>query len=207
MPPFSPSPSHLILLCFALLLGACATTHVEESWKLPEYKPAAQQKVLVVAMAANETVRKAFEASFVKQLDEKNVVAIASNQWIPDSTAINRDSLRPILAQNGITTVLVSSIRGIEKIETYQAAANTGPNDNLFRNFDTYQVYSSSGQHETGNYEETTDYLLETNLFDTRKEKLSWSVSTRTTNAGSLKKAVEGVVSSVIKQATEDKVF
>ena len=104
--------------------------------------------------------------------------------------------------------MLVSSIRGVEKDQTYQPADNMGtPPDNLFRNFDSYQVYNSSGQHEPGTYVETTDYLLETNLFNTRTEKLSWSVTTRTSLTKNIKDGVDGVISAVLKQADRDKVF
>ncbi|HAG96126.1 MAG: hypothetical protein CMK83_15585 [Pseudomonadales bacterium] len=199
----------LIFLSLLALLGACASTQVEESWTLPGYAPppAEQRKVLVVTLASTETIRKAFELAFVKELEENGILAVPSLQWMPDSTQVNRDSLRPIVAQNGITSVLVNSLRGIETSKTYQPAEQIGPGDNLYRNFDTYMVYSSSGQHETGSYAEMTEYLLETNLFDARNEKLSWSVRTRTTDPTSLEAGVRSVVSKVIQQAENDNVF
>lgn len=199
----------LILLSLVASLTACATTQIEESWTLPGYMaPApAERKVLIVTLAADETVRKAFENDFVQQLDKNGILAVASHQWLADSTKVNRETLRPIVAQNGITSVLVSSLRGIEKSQTYQPPEQIGPGDNLYRNFDTYMVYSSSGQNEPGTYVEMTEYLLETNLFNVKTEKLSWSVKTRTTEQATLRKGVESIVNAVMKQAAKDKVL
>ena len=201
--------TRLILLPLVLWLAACASTRIEEAWTLPGYTPPApeQRKVLVVALAARETIRQAFEDTFVKELEGKGILAVPSHQWIADGTTINRDSLRPIVVQNGITSVLIGSLRGIEKSATYQPPQQVGPGDNLYRNFDTYMVYSSSGQHEPGEYVELTEYLLETNLFNARDEKLSWSVKTRTTKQPSLQQGVDSIVSTVIKQATKDHIF
>ncbi|AUM13943.1 hypothetical protein [Ketobacter alkanivorans] len=199
----------LILLSLVASLTACATTQIEESWTLPGYMaPApAERKVLIVTLAADETVRKAFENDFVQQLDKNGILAVASHQWLADGTKVNRETLRPIVAQNGITSVLVSSLRGIEKSQTYQPPEQIGPGDNLYRNFDTYMVYSSSGQNEPGTYVEMTEYLLETNLFNVKTEKLSWSVKTRTTEQATLRKGVESIVNAVMKQAAKDKVL
>jgi len=199
----------LILLSLVALLSACATTQIEESWTLPGYiAPApAERKVLIVTLAADETVRKAFENNFVQQLDKNGILAVASHQWLPDGTKVNRETLRPVVAQNGITSVLVSSLRGVEKSQTYQPPEQVGPGDNLYRNFDTYMVYSSSGQNEPGTYVEMTEYLLESNLFNVKSEKLSWSVKTRTTEQATLKEGVESIVNAVMKQAAKDKVL
>ena len=199
----------LILLPLVLLMTACANTQIEEAWTLPGYTPPPkeQQKVLVVALAARETVRNAFEDAFVNELEAKGILAVPSHQWITDGTTVTRDVLRPIVVQNGITSVLIGSLRGIEKSETYQPPQQIGPGDNLYRNFDTYMVYSSSGQHEPGEYVELTEYLLETNLFNVKNEKLSWSVKTRTAKQPSLEEGVKSIVAAVIKRGTQDGVF
>ena len=199
----------LILLPLVFVMTACASTQIEEAWTLPGYTPPPkeQQKILVVALAARETVRKAFEDAFVAELETKGMLAVPSNRWIADGTTITRDVLRPIVGQNGITTVLIGSLRGIEKSETYQPPQQIGPGDNLYRNFDTYMVYSSSGQHVPGEYVELTEYLLETNLFNVKNEKLSWSVKTRTTKQPSLEQGIKSIVAAVIAQGTKDGVF
>jgi len=200
---------HLILIAFTLLLSACASTRVEESWTLPGYQPptADKRKVLVIALASKETTRKAFESAFVQALEARGILAVPSHQWMPESTKVNRDTVAPIVAQNGITSVMIGTLRGVEKSQAYQPPQQVGPGDNLYRNFDTYRVYDSSGQHETGTYAEMTEYLLEINLFNVATEKLSWSVRTRTTDSGDLNDGVHSIVDAVVKQAEKDKIF
>lgn len=200
-------PNRLILLCLLFLLGACASTHVEETWRLPGYQPIQPQKVLVVAMAANEDVRKLIENAFCAQLEEKGITAIASSQWLADGSRLDRAALQPLVQQNGITSVLATSIKDVQKIAAYQPEQHTIPEDGLFRHQDTYYTYSSSGQHESGRYASLTDYVIETNLFDTRQHKLSWSIITRSSEASSVRKAVDDIARTVVKQAGKDRVF
>lgn len=196
--------SRLIFLLLLSLLQACATTQVQESWRLPGYHPPKPQKLLVVALTATEATRKLVENSFVQALEAKGITAIPSSTWIADGSKITRDSLVPIVEQNGITTVLVSSMREVQKSAAYQPAAGDD-SDGLFRNIDTYYAYSSSGQHEGGSYAQVTEYLIETNLFDGKNRKLSWSVITRTSAPKDMQKDIEGVTEAVMKRAEEDK--
>ncbi|HVL00432.1 MAG TPA: hypothetical protein VM553_11505 [Dongiaceae bacterium] len=198
------SPSSLILLLLLSLLQACSTTQVQESWRLPGYQPPRPQKLLVVALTATESTRKLVESSFVRALEEKGITAIPSSNWIADGTKITRDSLVPIVEQNGITTVLVSSMREVQRSAAYQP--NPGDDsDGLFRNIDTYYAYSSDGQHEGGSYAQVTEYLIETNLFAANNRKLSWSVITRTAAPKDLAKSVESITQTVMSQAEKDK--
>lgn len=199
--------SYLISLLFLLFAAGCSTTQVQESWHLPGYQAPQSQKVLVVAMASKESIRKVIETSFVARLEEKGLTAIPSFQWLPDGSKLNREAIVPLVRQNGITTVLVTSIKDVQKSTAYQPEQQTGVGDNLFRNFDTYYAYSSSGQHETGSYAALTDYLIETNLFDTQTQKLSWSITTRTSETGPVKKAVDEIVKAVVSKAGKDNVL
>jgi hypothetical protein len=199
--------SRLISLLFVLLLSACSTTEVQESWRLPGYQPNQPQKVLVVAMASREGLRKVIETSFSNQLEAAGVTAIASFQWLPDGSKLNREALVPLVRENGITTVLVTSVKDVQKTTAYQPQQDLNESDGLFRQIDTYYAYSSTGQHEGGSYAALTDYLIETNLFDARNQKLSWSVTTRTSETGSIQKAVDEIVKATLKQARKDKAF
>ena len=203
----NPSLTRTTLLALLLLVASCATTKVEESWKLPGYTPSEEKKILVVVLASRKKVRKLFEAEFVQQLDDQNITAIASNEWIEDDDKLNRDALRPLLKQNGITMVLVSSLKSVETIQAYQPAQSTGPSDNLKVSMDSYMTFDSSGQHVTGSYVELTDYLVETNAFDSKTEKLSWSITTRTTDQTQMTKSIQDVVKAVVKQGKKDGLF
>lgn len=199
--------TRLFLLPFILLLASCATTHIEESWTLPEYTPPTDKKVLVIVLAAKQKVREVFETQFVNQLNDKGLAAIASHTWIPDGSNINRDMLRPLIKQNGITMVLVSSLKSVEKSQAYQPAQPTGPSDNLNVSLDSYITFDSSGKHVSGSYAELNDYLVETNAFDSRTEKLSWSATTRTSDQSHMEKIISDVVSTVVKQGRKDRIF
>ena len=200
-------PLHWLPLFALLLLTACSTTQVQESWRLPGYQLAQSQKVLVVAMAARESMRKAVESTFSRQLEQRGLTAIPSYLWVENGANLTRAILQPLVEQNGISAVLVTSIKDVQKSAAWQPGQSAIPEDGLFRHMDTWQTYSSSGQHEGGSYASLTDYLMETNLFDTRSGKLSWSITTRTSETGSVEKAMQEIVKATLKQASKDGVL
>ena len=200
-------PSRLIFLLLFVLLSACSTTQVQESWRRPGYLVPHPQKVLVVALTATEATRRLVENTYADALADRGITAVPSFTLIADSTKLNREALQPLVKQNGITTVLVTSVRDIQKSKVYQPASPAPGDDSLFRNIDTYYAYSTSGQHESGSYAQLTDYIIETNLFNTADHKLSWSVTTRTSDTGQLKKNIKEVVKAVLERAGKDKVL
>jgi hypothetical protein len=197
----------LMFLVGYLTLVGCSSTRVDASWKLTDYRVPPHAKALVIAVAPKAESRRAFENRLTSSLETKGVVALPSFPLMDDVTQVSKDKLRPILVQNSIDVVIISSVKAIESSQTYQPPQAIGPQDSLYRNFDTYQVYSSSGQHETGTYSEHIEYLLETNLFDTRSEKLSWSITTRTRESRSFKTRIDNLVDTLIKQGEKDGVF
>lgn len=200
-------PKHLILLCLLCLLGACASTQVDESWRLPGYQPVQPQKVLVVAMTQEEELRELIENTFCAQLEARGIEAIASFQWLTDGSRLDREALLPVVQQNGVTVVLATSLKDMQKVTAYQPEQSLVPEDGLFRQQDTWFAYSSSGQHESGRYAALTDYVFETNLFDSRQYRLSWSVITRSSETGSVDKVVDAIARTVLKQADKDRIF
>ena len=188
-------------------LAGCSSTRVDTSWKLADYKVPAQARALVIAVAPKAEARRAFETRLASDLEARGIVALPSFLLVNDATQVSKDKLRPVLVQNNIQVVIISSVKAIESSQTYQPPQAVGPQDNLYRNFDTYQVYSSSGQHETGTYNKHIEYILETNLFDTGSEKLSWSITTRSSESNSLKTRIDNLVNTLIKQGEKDGVF
>src|SRR6185436_611763 len=67
-----------VALTFVLLLGACATTKLQEQWRDPDYRAAAGQKVMVVAVTGRDDRRRVFEDTFVSKLREEGVDAVPS---------------------------------------------------------------------------------------------------------------------------------
>ncbi len=196
-------PLFITLFCSFLVAG-CASTKIDETWTLPGYQPPANKKVLVIVLSSRETVRELVELEFVKHMKAEGIEAIASIDHLAETKVVNRQAVKPVVEKLGITLVMVSSLRDIEKNKVYQPDDNIGLEDSLYRNIDTYYTYSSSGQHESGHYVETLEYIVETNLFDVASEKLSWSVNTRTLEPASIEKGAESIVSTVLKQAYQD---
>ena len=61
-----------------LMLAACASTTLTNSWRDPAYKGPLLKKVMVMAVSTQPSVRRVFEDEFVSELKAAGVEATAS---------------------------------------------------------------------------------------------------------------------------------
>src|SRR5262245_59580489 len=80
----------VMMMLFGLALTACSTTHITSTWKDPAAATAASfQKVLVVAMVPQETIRRNLEQEMVVRLQKRGVQAVPSSQYLQEGNTIN----------------------------------------------------------------------------------------------------------------------
>src|SRR5690606_39438338 len=58
----------LLWLAVVALLAACATTHLKDSWKDPQFSGAPFRNVLVIGISRSDANRRLFEDGFVQAL-------------------------------------------------------------------------------------------------------------------------------------------
>jgi len=105
---------YLFILC-ATILAACAPVKTVDVWKDEGYTQTLQ-KVLIVAVAEREIIRKQFENVLADQLSKRGVEAIPSNKVMPATeTKPDREAVIAKVKELGVENVLVA--RSIDKKE------------------------------------------------------------------------------------------
>lgn len=197
----------IALVCLVGLLSACTTTEVDESWALPGYSLPQEKNMLVIVLSGQPKIRELVELEFVSQFKALGIAASPSVLFLTDEEVSDRKQVAAVVEEQGFTLVLVSSLRSIEKNTVYQPAQEDVLKDGLYRTSETYYAFSSSGQHQTGQYVESLEYIVESNIYDVELQEMAWSIYTRTLEAVDIEKGAKSMVRTVVNQAQDSLAF
>lgn len=204
----------LLASCFAVLLGACATTSMLSSWMDPESAGKKMGKVLVIGIGKNQVVRRQFEDGFARELSSKGVQAMPSYQALPDASQISEESVAPLVAQNQITHVLVTRLVDRKTVSTYVPPTTTAYATGFPSYYPSY--YGSwYGYYNTGyttvsspGYSYETEYVnLETNVYEIGSRKLVWTGLTETELGGQVDAQIGEFIQLLTATMQKDKLL
>lgn len=186
-----------LILGLLFLIAGCATTKTTEVWKDPAFNKTILKNVIVIGVAERDANRRVFEDEFVKQLQKKNINAIASyTMFSLDEARKDRDAVKSQIMQKNIDVVIVT--RMIDKTteeKYYPSRGGYSPPSIYYNGWYSYYSISYSPFHSPG-YTKTYDVVkLECNVYDIKKEKLVFSGLSDTT----IKRGVETKASKIVK--------
>jgi hypothetical protein len=194
-----------------LLLGLaqCATTSAITSWHDPSFVSGSLHRPLVVALAKRPTVRVKLEDALVSALRNVGVDAAASYRVFPEAE-LSAGAIADKLPTTDRDSLLITHLVDV-KTETYELATPSEAYPGFADRWGTYytQRYNVIGSPEYNNYEtyDVRKYVLRTNLYDAKSDKLVWTVLTQSEAPTRLDTAVRGFADVVVKTAERDRVF
>lgn len=199
------TPRLVVLVCAALitaLLGGCAATGLTSTWTEPGRVPTLYRDILVVGVAANETVRRAYEETFVAALKERGVKAQSAHRLLPEGGLADERALRQVLELSGADAVLV----------THLAGAPPGGTTPSPRAFVTPSLYGSLFPYyglvydnvtEPGYYARFSVLQFETNLYDAERQRLVWSGRSGAMDPASEQTTISDVIAVVVQSLAQ----
>ena len=171
----------------AVGLLACSATTMVTSWKAPGASKATVKKVLVLGVSNTDSLRRSYEDDFVASLNKLGYQAVASYNWVPDASKIDEGALAARIKAESVTNVLVTRLVGTKEVTTVTAPtygvgyAPYGPA--YYGGWGSYYSYGYATVVSPGYVYTNNVVTLETNFYDSSKEKdaLLWSGQTETT--------------------------
>lgn len=162
----------LVLLCL-VLVTACAKVKVVEVWKDDAYNER-MGKVLVIAMANQEYIRKQFENVLGNQLADRGVEVVRSyNVWPQRVKEIDRQMVLDKVDELGVSNVLVSRSVQHEEITNYQdGGLHFAPTATYLDGWYSYAT-GTTGSREIAY--DTDTLTVSTHLFALGNKKPVWS--------------------------------
>lgn len=168
-----------VVLCLMMLLGGCASTSLVNQWKNPSVTPYPYQKFLVVGIANDITLRRAYENLLSEDLQKLGVQAITSIAYLPQDVKPDKEQIKSVVKQCGADGVITTRVVGVKEdtilVSQYGVgfdALNGPPLDG----WDLYSFYGGIAAAPV--VQDLQTAILETRLFDVKSATLVWVAST-----------------------------
>jgi hypothetical protein len=185
-----------ILMLVAMLVTACAATQLVSVWKDPSYqvRPA---KIMVIGVAKNPLSRRLFEDEFVLQLKARGTVAIASYAVLADKQQDDQAAIATKVKELGADTILITRMVSKKIVQTYVPGTDYSPPPF----YGTWSDYYGNGYrylYSPGYIAEDEYAVIETNLYETRHDKLVWAASSETVMGDSKENLIKSYIGLMV---------
>ena len=185
-----------IFFALCILAAGCSSTSILNSWKAPDatLSPDQYKKVLVVVMAKDEKARKTAEDKIVSNYKALNV-----SYPVFTIKELGQDTLKVknLVKEQGYDAIIVMRLITVKAKSTYVAGSHN-------------QAYQKNGIYYFGDYLNSSTYatdmqfIVSTNVWSLKDEKLLWSGVTESTDPKKIDKLINEVAKEVVYKMTED---
>jgi hypothetical protein len=196
-----------ILFLLPLSLGSCTSTKLTSTWKDTTYGGSIET-LMVVAVTENTRNRLIFEREFVEKFTKTGIKAIASIDVIPPEEASNEDVILAKAQKQRIAMIMVTHLIGVDEKSVYHPPkTRTVSRGGYYGRFHSYYPRVYEYVHEPGYYTKHKSVNLETNLYETKTQKLIWSVTSETLDPESVNTIIKSLSNVVIKDLRKQKLL
>jgi hypothetical protein len=168
----------------ATLSSCAASTQLTSSWVDPEAPSRTHNKIVVVGVSTQPSVRRMYEDAFAQALRERGMEAIASYSVVGEGK-LDQAAAEAKLKELGADGVIVTRLVDQETVQEYYppsyttVAAPSAYYGGWYGYYSLGYTYMSS----PGYVAENKVFRLETNFYDVANPKLLWSGLTESTIA------------------------
>jgi hypothetical protein len=191
--------ARLVVLGLALALVAlaagCGSSRVVNQWSNPEYAAPHFNRIMVIGITKQPSIRRAFEDEFVARLKEKGVDAVQSYLFLPEDGPVEEARLNEAVRQANVDATITTRLVKVEqKTEVRPGMYAPGPPYGFYRGY--YGAWS--GYYEPPTVYQYDVYISETSLYDVQRSQLVWSGTVQTQQPGDIRKEIAHYVDVVI---------
>jgi hypothetical protein len=204
---------YLFLLIAVLALSSCGSnTSIVNSWRDPKVTVAQEnfKKVLVVALLKDEASRRITE----NRIAASNPIFKTSYEYLNETVKdLTKEQKLKILQDENFDGVITLRLVSTEKETTYVPGTYTGMYYGGFDGMYTgmygygfgnwYGMYSPNF-YDPGYYQESTSYMVETNVFSLKENKLIWTGTTKSDYVTDLGQTVDAIMQTVVQEMRKD---
>lgn len=194
------------------MTSCSSNTSIVSSWRDPKITVAQEQfkKVLVVVLVKDEATRRTAE----NRIAASNPIFKTSYQYLNETTAqLTNEQKLKILQDENFDGVVTMRLVSKEKETNYVPGTYTGMYYGGFDGMYTgmygygfgnwYGMYAP-GFYDPGYYQETTSYMVETNIFSLKENKLIWTGTTKSEYVTDVGQTVDAIMQAVVKEMRKD---
>ncbi|WP_396171251.1 hypothetical protein [Flavobacterium sp.] len=202
-----------IALIVVVLASCSSGTSIVSSWRDPDTSNANTEykKIMVVALVKNEATRR---------ITENRITSIGpkfhSSYALMNGTSLDltKDQKLKILKDENFDAVVTMRLVDTVKETNYVPGTNTsmyyGGYGGMYGGYGAYGGFGgwygmySPIYYDPGYYQETSSYLIETNVFSLKSDKLIWTGTTKSTTGSDIGLLVDSVIATVMQEMKKD---
>jgi hypothetical protein len=170
------------------------------AWKDRTYDRGYLESVLLVMVSDNMENRKLFENVFEKAFKRHGVNAVSTMTVIPKDKELDEDIILAEATRREMGSIFVTDLISAGEKAVYRPSptgpSRSSPGISMF-SYDYQQIYSYA--YDPGYQKRKKFVKLESRLYETATEKLIWSFSSETIDAGSVNEVIQSLSKAVMK--------
>ena len=187
----------LVAVVAALCLTGCASTRIVNQWRNADYASPRFQKVLVIGVSAQPSIRRTFEDEFVARLMERGVSAEPSYRYIAEEGRVDEARIKEAVTLAGADAAIITRLIRAET-KTQFTPGFYAPPPAFTLGF--YHGYSAAwfGYYEPPRTYQYAVYTSETSLYDIARNQLVWTGTAQTTEPGDVGTEIRRYVDTMV---------
>jgi hypothetical protein len=202
-----------IALSVVFLASCSSGTAIVSSWRDPDTttENSGFKKIMVVALVKNEATRRVVEnriASIGPKFHSSYAILNGTN------LDLSKDQKLKILQDENYDAVVTMRLVDTVKETNYVPGTNTsmyyGGYGGMYGGYGAYGGFGgwygmySPMYYDSGYYQDTTSYLVETNIFSLKANKLVWTGTTKSSNGSDVGLLVDSIIATVMQEMKKD---
>ena len=175
------------LALLGLLVTACSSTTVKNSWVKPGYSDKIEN-VYLIGIAKEEDYRRIFEETFKRRLSGQGVRAVTSHDDLPKDQKNSRENIIKAMSANSCDSVLLTKLvrkrteagtkgQGINVVKTTPVPLYYDP---WYNSWGSYYNQGYSVVNIQPTTPGTTTLIIESVLYDLKTEERIWAAQLET---------------------------
>jgi len=175
----------------AMLLTACASTTLRDSWYDTSYTGGPFRRILVLGVSDNASERRIFEDVMAQRLAASGVEAIPAYRYLTDDGKAPEPALDAAVRASGADGLLMSRVRGIDRRTSVTTSMAPMPVFGWYGVYSAWYPYTDVRQFDIA--------TVETSLFAAAGKGVVWSGMTETYEPTSVAKDAPGLAAVIVK--------
>jgi len=182
----------------ALAFTSCSSTKLVTKWQAPSVEPLAFTKILALALAPEESLRRVAEEDLCAQVT--SVTCKPAYLVIPESEMGDVAKMKALVQRAGFDGAVVFRVVSAKENVTYVPPSYGST-------FWGYYGYARPIVYSPGYYRTDQIVRVETSIYSLRQDQLLWVATTDTVNPKSVDSLVEDVAKAVRRELEREKLI
>jgi hypothetical protein len=194
---------------YAFILISCASSKLTATWQATPGQSYHFKNIAIIGIANNADIRKSVEDAMETDLESKGFHATGALMFLPPEATketISKDIVIAILKDNNFDAVITINLVKKESDTTYVPGQYYYvPNYSV--PFNDFYGQTANFAYSGGYYDESTTFILQTNLYNFPEGKMLWSAQTHTTPLSEISATAQALSLTLCEALLKDKII